>query len=102
MKSESPNNPISPDRHPNLHGNPNAAPRCGARGRHTPSCNQPAMPNGRCRLHGGKSTGPRTFEGLERMRKAKITHGARTAEMEQVRKMIRDLKAGAKRLAERV
>jgi hypothetical protein len=67
-----------------------------------PSCNQPAMPNGRCRLHGGKSTGPRTFEGLERMRKAKITHGARTAEMEQVRKMIRDLKAGAKRLAERV
>jgi hypothetical protein len=53
-------------------------------------------------LHGGKSTGPRTFEGLERMRKAKITHGARTAEMEQVRKMIRDLKAGAKRLAERV
>ena len=26
---------------------------CGARGRHTPSCNQPAMPNGRCRLHGG-------------------------------------------------
>ena len=36
------------------------------------------------------------------MRKAKITHGARTAEMEQVRKMIRDLKAGAKRLAERV
>jgi hypothetical protein len=28
MKSESPNNPMSPDRHPNLHGNPNAAPRC--------------------------------------------------------------------------
>src|ERR1700722_18205408 len=28
MKSESPNNPISPDRHPNLHGNPNAAPLC--------------------------------------------------------------------------
>jgi hypothetical protein len=26
MKSKSPNNPISPDRHPNLHGNPNAVP----------------------------------------------------------------------------
>jgi hypothetical protein len=36
------------------------------------------------------------------MRKAKITHGTPTAEMEQVRKMIRDLKAGAKRLVERV
>ncbi|MFC1944498.1 HGGxSTG domain-containing protein [Chloroflexota bacterium] len=24
------------------------------------------MKNGRCRMHGGKSTGPRTPEGLER------------------------------------
>jgi hypothetical protein len=24
------------------------------------------MPNGRCKVHGGKSTGPRTPEGLER------------------------------------
>ena len=24
------------------------------------------MPNGRCKVHGGKSTGPRTREGLER------------------------------------
>jgi hypothetical protein len=29
---------------------------------------QPAMPNGKCRFHGGRSTGPRTSEGLERMR----------------------------------
>lgn len=46
------------------------------------------------------STGPRTVKGLARMRKAKTTHGGRTAEMEGVRKMIRDLKAGAKRLVE--
>ena len=25
------------------------------------------MPNGRCKLHGGKSTGPRTPQGLERV-----------------------------------
>jgi hypothetical protein len=28
------------------------------------------MPNGRCKDHGGKSTGPRTPEGLERSRRA--------------------------------
>jgi hypothetical protein len=33
------------------------------------------MPNGRCRLHGGLSTGPKTSEGLERSRKANWKHG---------------------------
>ena len=37
-----------------------AAPRCGAATRAGHACAQPAMRNGRCRLHGGKSTGPRT------------------------------------------
>ncbi|MGH6962647.1 MAG: HGGxSTG domain-containing protein, partial [Dongiaceae bacterium] len=37
-----------------------SAPRCGARTRCGGECRQPAMPNGRCRLHGGLSTGPRT------------------------------------------
>ena len=41
------------------HGNPSgdflAAPRCGARTRDACPCRQPAMANGRCRLHGGKS-----------------------------------------------
>src|SRR5829696_8534400 len=32
------------------------------------SCHGPAMPNGRCRVHSGLSTGPRTLEGLERSR----------------------------------
>src|SRR5262245_47080442 len=45
----------------------NAAPRCGARSKRTGKpCRGAAMPNGRCKLHGGKSTGPRTPEGLER------------------------------------
>ena len=37
------------------------------------------MKNGRCRLHGGKSTGPRTVKGLERSRYARWKHGNRSA-----------------------
>ena len=33
------------------------------------------MANGRCRMHGGPSTGPRTPEGRERSRKANWKHG---------------------------
>ncbi|MDD5276675.1 MAG: HGGxSTG domain-containing protein [Methylovulum sp.] len=37
------------------------SPRCGAKARSTgKGCLCPAMPNGRCRLHGGKSTGAPT------------------------------------------
>jgi len=36
----------------------NAAPRCGACSKRTgKACQGAAMPNGRCKLHGGKSTG---------------------------------------------
>jgi len=34
---------------------------------------------GRCRLHGGKSTGARTAEGRQRARTARLVHGRRTA-----------------------
>ncbi len=51
----------------------NAAPRFGARSKRTGKpCRAAAMPNGRCKLHGGKSTGPRTPEGLERSRRANL------------------------------
>jgi hypothetical protein len=67
------------------HGNPSgdflAAPRCGARTRAGCACRQPAMPNGRCRLHGGKSTGARTAAGLARCRTATLVHGHRPAEI---------------------
>jgi hypothetical protein len=54
----------------------NAAPRCGARSKRTGKpCQAAAMPNGRCKLHGGKSTGPRTPEGLERSRRGNWKHG---------------------------
>jgi hypothetical protein len=49
----------------------NAARRCGARSQRTGKpCRAAAMLNGRCKVHGGKSTGPRTPEGLERSRRA--------------------------------
>ena len=57
-----------------------SSPRCGARTRAGGTCQSPAMPNGRCRMHGGPSTGPRTPEGLKRMREAKISHGRYTRE----------------------
>src|SRR5262249_8568558 len=56
-----------------------AAPRCGARTRCGGSCRQPAMANGRCRMHGGLSTGPRTPEGRARCARARLTHGAYSA-----------------------
>lgn len=31
--------------------------RCGAKTKKGPSCKSSAMPNGRCRMHGGKSPG---------------------------------------------
>ncbi len=63
----------------------NAAPRCRARNRAGGSCCAPAMANGRCRLHGGKSTGPITCEGLERSRKANWKHGHYSAEAKAAR-----------------
>jgi len=41
------------------------------------------MKNGRCRLHGGKSTGPRTPEGLERSRRARWKHGRYSREAKE-------------------
>jgi hypothetical protein len=69
----------------------NAAPRCGARRkRDGEPCQQPAMPNGRCRIHGGKSTGPRTPEGLERSRRARLRHGHFSAEAIAARRRARE------------
>ena len=67
------------------------APRCGAKTRRGTPCKAPAMANGRCRMHGGKSTGPRTPEGLERSRKANYKHGFYSAEMIEERRYIRRL-----------
>jgi hypothetical protein len=68
----------------------NAAPRCGARSKRTGKpCQAAAMPNGRCKLHGGKSTGPRTPEGLERSRRANWKHGYYSREAKAERSRVR-------------
>jgi hypothetical protein len=65
--------------------------RCGARNRRGSACGSPAMRNGRCRLHGGLSTGPKTAEGIERIRRAKTKHGLFSAAAIAERKRFRDL-----------
>lgn len=59
----------------NSPGDFSKAPRCGAKTRRRTPCQCPAMKNGRCRLHGGLSTGPKTTEGIERIREAHWKHG---------------------------
>jgi hypothetical protein len=49
--------------------------RCGAKNRQGKPCRCPAMPNGRCRLHGGLSTGPKSLAGIEHIRRAVTKHG---------------------------
>ena len=52
------------------------------------------MPNGRCRLHGGLSTGPRTPGGLARSRRSRWKHGARSA---RVRILLREARLQSRR-----
>ena len=50
--------------------------RCGAKTKKGTPCQRPAkLPVGRCRLHGGASTGPRTKDGLKRLADSKTIHG---------------------------
>jgi hypothetical protein len=81
----------------NPSGNPHVAPRCGARARRTGApCRSPAMKNGRCRMHGGRSTGPKTDEGRAKSRRGNWKHGERAAETiamhRKVSQLIRECK----------
>lgn len=74
-------------------GNPSGdfrtAIRCGAKTRRGTACLGPAMKNGRCRMHGGLSTGPRTAAGLERSRRANWKHGAYSRETREAQQLAR-------------
>ena len=53
--------------------------RCEARTRRGTLCQRPGNKiNGRCKLHGGRSTGPRTEDGVVRLAASKSTHGRTT------------------------
>lgn len=69
---------------------------CGAKARtnnHRP-CRQPAMANGRCRLHGGKCTGPKTQDGKQRVKLVNTKHGfysiKRSAESKYIQHLIKN------------
>ncbi len=70
----------------NPRGNPHLAPRCGATTRSDTMCRAPAMRNGRCRMHGGKSTGPRTAAGRARAALTNWRHGGYCKEAVEERK----------------
>jgi hypothetical protein len=68
--------------------------RCGAHCRTTGQpCQQAAMPNGRCRMHGGRSTGP------PKGNKNNFQHGRYSAEAIAGRSKIRELVRAMRALA---
>ncbi len=76
-------------RNSNPVGDPSQTARCGAQTRSGAPCKGPAMANGRCRMHGGASTGPRTPEGLANSRRARWKHGLYSAERKRLRRQLR-------------
>ena len=69
--------------------------RCGAKTRSGTVCQRPAYKrNGKCHLHGGASTGPKTLEGKARIAAAHWKHGRRSRAFTETRKRIwADLRA---------
>lgn len=82
-------------KHGNRSGDPSSSPRCGARNRHGAPCGSPAMWSQRsgiytrCWRHGGRSSGPKTPEGLERSKRARWKHGLYSAEHKEYRRELR-------------
>ena len=61
--------------------------RCGAKTRRGTLCQRPARKaSGRCRLHGGRSTGPKTQEGRAKIAAANLKTGEFTKEKIAVQK----------------
>ena len=53
--------------------------RCLAKTRRGTACQRAAYKqNGRCALHGGRSTGPKTQRGVQRISEANLKHGRQT------------------------
>ena len=77
-----------------------AVPTCGAKTRCGAPCLNYAMRNGRCRMHGGASTGPKTAAGLAAMRAAVTIHGGRSRETIEFRRLVRELQRRARRACE--
>ena len=72
------------------------APRCGAMTRRGTLCQAPAMANGRCRMHGGKSPGAPLGN------QNALKHGRYTTEAKAERQVLRELLKNCKEILERV
>lgn len=72
-----------------------AAPRCGARTRSGRPCQGPAMPNGRCRMHGGPNRGAPGNQNA-------LKHGAYTNEMKALRRLSNELRREASEIRKRI
>ena len=70
------------------------SPRCGAKTRSGSQCQSPAMPNGRCRMHGGMSSG------APKGNKNAFKHGRYTAEAIALRRDVAALLRAMKTLAD--
>lgn len=70
-------------------------PRCGARTRSGGFCGHYSMKNGRCRYHGGKSTGARVPH-------RPIKHGYYTKELVDMRRSLADLIKSSTRLIDEI
>jgi hypothetical protein len=75
---------------------------CGAKAKtngHRP-CRQPAMANGRCRLHGGltRNTGAKTEEGKLRQKMSNWKHGLRSKETRDEKRLVREMIKKSKQL----
>ena len=73
------------------------SPRCGAQTRSGSQCKSPAMPNGRCRMHGGMSPG------APKGNKNAFKHGHYAAEAiasrREIAKLLRDARALVKQVS---
>ena len=67
-----------------------ACPRCGAKTRRGTACQSAAIKGkARCRLHGGRSTGP-SAEARRRMSQANMVHGRYCRATVELRRLIAD------------
>tara|TARA_R110000868_G_scaffold380784_4_gene647026 strand:+ start:20544 stop:20810 length:267 start_codon:yes stop_codon:yes gene_type:complete len=64
---------------------------CGAKARSGHPCKGFAMKNGRCKFHGGMSTGPKTDEGKQRISDAHFKHGRYSNEAKAMRRVLKQL-----------
>ena len=75
---------------------PHASRRCGAKTRSGTPCMNLAMPNGRCRMHGGRSTG--APKGNQNAFKHGMRSQAYTEQRKQMMGVLRDFRNHAKNI----